>query len=1354
MTHLHDRTTRRWFVRALGLAFCLLVIVLSPAGASSNGGTLAGYLAALPRSLTFTFRAGEHQIVAQEVGAVAITMDGFEPAGLPGDPQLPAAYPTIALPPFVPLDSVAVTIDRVEQVDLPGGYDVVPVGPLRPAGGDQPAVADWGPNAATVVDGRNTAVYGRDAAFPAAPVELLGVAQMRQWRMARLRFWPVSYNPVSGQLRLTTAVTVTVRYDAPAPGDESPAALRSTTADDRAAALFLNFDEAQGWYKDAPVDPQQPAEAVPTYAIVTTNWIFDVARPGISRFFYHKTAEGWRVHILTEDDYGEYPGDRPEQVRQFLRDNYVTQNYDYVLLIGDPNPDDPEDTNDSVGDLPMKMFATISGYYPSDFYFADLSDPGGQMDWQAEVFVGRIPVYQSQEEWGLILSQILDKTIAYETSSDVTWRRSALLAMGFLGATIDAGPLGEHMKNDYLDATGFSTRRLYWHGALSNSSWSEGELVDGAIRAALQDTPAGVLAWSGHGGHGNVTTFENYSSYMNEQGKEVLSTPGLSDMLVSEETRLLDDRWPTLTFQASCQTGWPEDPNNLAYALLRRGAVGTVAGSRNTYSLSPDPGSGTENASLAYHYIRRVVDNVPIGKALYKSKSNSTEPRNSLAYNLYGDPSLTLLGGPLNEQAAEPEPATNEVTATARPTALAQDSAPFKTPTATAPAMDVTGPTAPAAAGAGHPRGAAFDPELLLTVGGAHGCALQASGDVACWQINGNIANYWHADLPDAPGPYVQIVASFYNSCGLRADGSVNCWGRDRYDFHMEDRPGPYVQLSLKYLHVCGLRPDGRAECWGDNSAGQSDAPDESFIQVSAGMQHTCGLRANGSVKCWGRNAYGQALEPEGPFVQIDTSYFHTCGLRPDGRADCWGANHHGQSFNANGPFIQVSTGMFLSCGLRPDGSVECWGKHAQNQPGPFLQIAAFEPNCGLKRDHTIYCWDHWGTANLTGPYAPYAAPFDANDPASQTVLAAGANHSCGLRSSGSVECWGDSQYGQSVTRNGLFKAVETGDNHTCALGLDGKAVCWGQNDKGQATGQDGPFVQLTAGATHNCALRADGRAECWGGSGNAGKLEDRPGPYVEIASGRSHNCAIRTDGTLDCWGDEDNGQLDYPAGQFHQIAAGGDHSCALNTMGELECWGINSHGQVVERLGPYTQVSAGERHTCALRTDGRVECWGDNSDGQSNPPAGPFVRLAAGGSHTCGLRPDGRVVCWGDSDFGQTSPKSGFFGPYVPPVNHPPVAAGQTVSTPLNRPVTITLSVSDADGDSLTYTIVQRPRHGQLTGTAPRLVYTPAAGYYGFDRFTYKVNDGQADSNVAAVDITVTPAAYWELFLPFIDRK
>ena len=86
------------------------------------------------------------------------------------------------------------------------------------------------------------------------------------------------------------------------------------------------------------------------------------------------------------------------------------------------------------------------------------------------------------------------------------------------------------------------------------------------------------------------------------------------------------------------------------------------------------------------------------------------------------------------------------------------------------------------------------------------------------------------------------------------------------------------------------------------------------------------------------------------------------------------------------------------------------------------------------------------------------------------------------------------------------------------------------------------------------------------------------------------------------------------------------------------------------------------------------------------------------------------------------------------------PVANSLSLTTAVNTPLSITLTGSDPDNSPLSYSIVQPPAHGGITGTAPSVVYTPTAGFVGTDSFTFKVNDGTSDSNIATVTIAVTP--------------
>jgi VCBS repeat-containing protein len=89
---------------------------------------------------------------------------------------------------------------------------------------------------------------------------------------------------------------------------------------------------------------------------------------------------------------------------------------------------------------------------------------------------------------------------------------------------------------------------------------------------------------------------------------------------------------------------------------------------------------------------------------------------------------------------------------------------------------------------------------------------------------------------------------------------------------------------------------------------------------------------------------------------------------------------------------------------------------------------------------------------------------------------------------------------------------------------------------------------------------------------------------------------------------------------------------------------------------------------------------------------------------------------------------------------NKPPIAEPVNVTTTEDTPVSITLKGTDSDEDPLTYSIITEPGHGRWTGTVPNLSYRPERNFNGQDSFTFKVNDGKADSAAATVTITVTP--------------
>ena len=88
---------------------------------------------------------------------------------------------------------------------------------------------------------------------------------------------------------------------------------------------------------------------------------------------------------------------------------------------------------------------------------------------------------------------------------------------------------------------------------------------------------------------------------------------------------------------------------------------------------------------------------------------------------------------------------------------------------------------------------------------------------------------------------------------------------------------------------------------------------------------------------------------------------------------------------------------------------------------------------------------------------------------------------------------------------------------------------------------------------------------------------------------------------------------------------------------------------------------------------------------------------------------------------------------------NVPPVAHNQRVNTAVDKPVSLSLLYSDADGPGpYDINILSQPDHGSLSGSGNDRTYSPSAGFSGTVYFTWKVRDGLSDSNVASVTIAV----------------
>ena len=314
----------------------------------------------------------------------------------------------------------------------------------------------------------------------------------------------------------------------------------------------------------------------------------------------------------------------------------------------------------------------------------------------------------------------------------------------------------------------------------------------------------------------------------------------------------------------------------------------------------------------------------------------------------------------------------------------------------------------------------------------------------------------------------IQAAAGDEFACALLGDSTARCWGLGSSG---QRGDGTFDKISTVPVAVVGIT--GAAA-------------------VSSGYEHACALLGDHSMRCWGRNVDGQLGNgiplPAPPGTQCPSSWcsstpvrvveitsadaitagaYHTCALLPDRTVQCWGRNDDGQlgdgGWSSSSTPVRVggltgvaavSGGGYHTCALLGDGTVRCWGRNTEGQLGDGTIAGSLTPV---------------QVVGVTGAVA----------------VSGGYEHTCALLGDGTVHCWGRNAEGQlgDGTRTGSSTPVRvvgitgavavTGGwwHHTCALLRDGTVQCWGQNDFGQlgngtTTGSSTPVTMTGTGAT------------------------------------------------------------------------------------------------------------------------------------------------------------------------------------------------------------------------------------------------------------------------------------------------
>ena len=128
-------------------------------------------------------------------------------------------------------------------------------------------------------------------------------------------------------------------------------------------------------------------------------------------------------------------------------------------------------------------------------------------------------------------------------------------------------------------------------------------------------------------------------------------------------------------------------------------------------------------------------------------------------------------------------------------------------------------------------------------------------------------------------------------------------------------------------------------------------------------------------------------------------------------------------------------------------------------------------------------------------------------------------------------------------------------------------------------------------------------------------------------------------------------------------------------------------------------------------------------------------------GSFTYAPRPsfvgtDSFTYVVGDGDLTSTKTTASIT---VEAMNDSPLATSASRSVPIGTNVLGKLIASDPDNTTLSYALVSGPAHGALTLKPDgSYTYAPTTSYTGPDSFTWRANDGSADSNTASVELSI----------------
>lgn len=302
-----------------------------------------------------------------------------------------------------------------------------------------------------------------------------------------------------------------------------------------------------------------------------------------------------------------------------------------------------------------------------------------------------------------------------------------------------------------------------------------------------------------------------------------------------------------------------------------------------------------------------------------------------------------------------------------------------------------------------------------VALGDTLACAVLENGSVVCWAPDNDFERLITVDPVDGPvalsvlPPAIDVAVGLFHACAVAGDGTVRCWGSQRSG-----------ELGVEATHHC----DGQRTwtCTRDVKQVEGLA---SASKLALGRGFSCALLKEGTVSCWGSNELGQlgtggadkhahirpaTVRSLGDVVDIAAGTDHICALTRDRAVHCWGRNDRHQLGSATQEHC-VQFRERVACSTHP---VRVPGTSAASS----LAISN-DTSCIIERDGEVACWgdrtDRLGVptdatcpALLIGSESPCTtSPHALTGVPPLSALANGADHLCGLTTTGETWCWG-----------------------------------------------------------------------------------------------------------------------------------------------------------------------------------------------------------------------------------------------------------------------------------------------------------------------------------------------------------